>query len=157
MKRGEIIVAISEEEFEAANERGRETLAKGPLAVSAYYDAVGDRICIMLNTGYGIIFAPSQAQELERAKPNDLSEIEIDAPGLSVYFPKIEAGLYLPSLMEGIWGTKRWTAQRMGVAGGASKSETKAKAARNNGSCGGRPPKPKRHYVKQAPPSYEIR
>ena len=46
--------------------------------------------------------------------------------------------LYLPSLLEGVFGSERWMASRMGMRGGKSRSEAKTLAARENGKKGGR-------------------
>jgi hypothetical protein len=32
--------------------------------------------------------------------------------------PRLDADLYVPSLMEGVFGTRRWMAEAMGKAGG---------------------------------------
>ena len=128
----------SPEEFEAANARGAERLA-GPLAVSARYDRRRRRIEIRLNTGLEISFLPGDAQGLEGATGPDLDEIEVSPSGLGIHFPKLDADLYLPALLEGFLGSERWAAARMGARGGKVKSEAKAIAARQNGSRGGRP------------------
>jgi len=46
--------------------------------------------------------------------------------------------LYVPGLIEGAFGSRRWM-QQIGKLGGASRSSVKAKAARENGKRGGRP------------------
>jgi hypothetical protein len=53
----------------------------------------------------------------------------------------LDADVYLPALLEGIFGSKRWIAAQLGVLGGRSKSVAKASASRNNGRLGGRPKK----------------
>jgi hypothetical protein len=55
----------------------------------------------------------------------------------------IDADLYLPALLEGFLGSRRWMAARMGKVGGAVSSEAKAAPARANGRLGGRPKKPR--------------
>jgi coenzyme F420-0:L-glutamate ligase/coenzyme F420-1:gamma-L-glutamate ligase len=61
--------------------------------------------------------------------------------GLGLYFPALDVDLYVPGLLQGIFGSKSWTAARSGAKGGASKSTVKAAAARANGASGGRPRK----------------
>ena len=109
----------SPEEFEAANARGAEKL-RGPLAVD-------------------ISFLPGAAQGLEGATGSDLDEIEVSPSGLGIHFPKLDADLYLPALLQGFMGSEKWAAARLGARGGKVKSEAKAIAARQNGSRGGRP------------------
>lgn len=70
------------------------------------------------------------AQGLAGAKPSDLSEIEISPTGLGLHWPRLDADLYLPALLEGLFGTRRWMAKVMGKAGGRSSSAAKQAAVR---------------------------
>jgi hypothetical protein len=85
--------------------------------------------------------APGDAQGLEKATGEQLREIEIDSPGFGLHFPALDADLYIPALLEGFFGSKRWMAARLGELGGKAKSAAKARASRANGSLGGRPKK----------------
>jgi hypothetical protein len=58
-----------------------------------------------------------------------------------LHFPKLDADLYLPALLEGLLGSKRWMAARLGKHGGQARSAAKAAASRENGKRGGRPRK----------------
>jgi len=78
---------------------------------------------------------------LETAKPSQLNEIEITPSGFGIHFPKLDADLYVPGLLEGFLGSKRWMASRLGQAGGQSRSSAKRAASRANGRLGGRPKK----------------
>ena len=71
-----------------------------------------------------------------------LREIEIETLGLALRWPKLDVDLYLPGLLSGATGTRRFMAARLGEKGGASKSQAKTDAARRNGRHGGRPKKP---------------
>ncbi len=73
------------------------------------------------------------------ATPEQLTEIEISSSGYGLHFPKLDADLYLPSFLEGVFGSERWMASRMGRLGGSSRSAAKTMAARENGKKGGRP------------------
>jgi hypothetical protein len=96
-------------------------------------------------TGAGSVcgrgFSPRDAQGLENAKPSQLDEIEISPSGLGIHFPKLDADFYLPSLLEGFLGSRRWMASRLGRVGGKSRSLAKRAAAKANGRMGGRPKK----------------
>lgn len=48
-----------------------------------------------------IAFRPHDAQELEDARPDPLSKIEITRSGLGIHFPQIDADIYLRALLEG--------------------------------------------------------
>jgi hypothetical protein len=54
-------------------------------------------------------------------------------------FSRLDADLYAPALIEGVLGAKRWMAERVGAAGGRTRSAGKAAATRENGKRGGRP------------------
>jgi hypothetical protein len=126
-------------QFNEATKRARRRRTDEPIAISARYDQNSDRVIIALSTGYDIAFSPRQAEGLEMAKPGDLDTIEITPSGLGLHFPKLDADLYLPSLMQGVFGSKQWIAAQLGASGGKAKSKAKTKAARVNGRLGGRP------------------
>lgn len=126
---------------EKANRRAAERKAATPVAVAARYDRKSDRVILRLNTNLEIMFSPKNAQGLEQAKPSQLESIEISPSGYGIHFPKLDADLYLPALLEGFLGSRKWMAARLGAAGGLSRSKSKAAAARANGSLGGRPRK----------------
>jgi hypothetical protein len=86
--------------------------------VAARYDGERDRIVVELSTGAEVAFPPHDAQGLEAAKPEDLAEIAIDPPGFGLHFPRLDADLYLPALLQGLLGSKAWAASRMGQAAG---------------------------------------
>jgi hypothetical protein len=130
------------EEFEAAKTRGEARL-RGPRAESAHYDAGRNRIVIRLTTGVEIGLAPQHAQGLQDASAQDLKVIEVEEFGLGIHFPRLDADLYVPALIEGMLGSKSWMAGRLGAAGGRKRSPRKAAASRENGRRGGRPRKPK--------------
>jgi len=125
----------------AATRRAEKLQSLLPQAVSARYDRRIGRIVIRLNSKLDLAFSPRDAQGLENAKPEDLSPIQISPSGFGLHFPKLDADIYLPALLEGFLGSKSWMASRLGAAGGSSRSVTKTAAAKKNGSLGGRPKK----------------
>ena len=134
---------MSRDEFETANRRAAARLRKIPCATTAQYNRKRDRVVIVLSTGINIAFRPRDAQGLERAKPDQLDAIEISPSGLGIHFPKLDADLYLPALLEGLLGSKRWIAAAHGKIGGSVSTTAQAAAARRNGKLGGRPRKVK--------------
>jgi hypothetical protein len=132
---------VSKHEFETANARAAVRLRKTPCATKAHYERKRDRVVIGLNTGIEVAFRPCDAQGLKRAKPDQLDTIEISPSGLGIHFPKLDADIYLPALLEGFLGSKRWVAAEHGKIGGSVSSTAKAAAARRNGKLGGRPRK----------------
>jgi hypothetical protein len=132
---------VKHDEFGRATRHATERRKTEPTAVSARYDRRRDRIVVSLNTGLELAFPPHIAQGLEDATASDLREIEISPSGFGIHFPKVDAHLYLPALLQGTFGSKSWMAAQLGAAGGASRSAAKAAAARTNGKRGGRPRK----------------
>ncbi len=130
---------VTKDEFEAAERRADATLLATPYATNVHYDRRRDRVVIGLSTGIEVSFRPRDAQGLERAKPHQLDKIEISPSGLGIHFPKLDADIYLPALLEGFLGSKRWFAAQIGKIGGSVSSKAKAEAARRNGKLGGRP------------------
>lgn len=132
---------VTREEFRAAKMRADAKRGQGPVATAARYDRQARRIVVSLDSGVDISFAPARAQGLEAASPADLGEIEITPSGLGLHFPKLDADLHLPALLDGLLGTRRWMAAQLGEAGGKARSAAKAAASRDNGRLGGRPSK----------------
>jgi len=52
---------------------------------------------------------------LVRAKPAGLAPIEISPSGLGLHDPELAAGLYLPALLDGVFGSRRHMAAAMSV------------------------------------------
>ncbi len=132
---------VQDVDLEAAARRGVQRLKKGPVAVAGRYDQQAGRVVIELDSGLEIAFRPQHAQGLEAATPADLSEIEISPSGQGLYFPAIDADLYLPALLEGFLRSNAWMAARMGQMGRRATTQAKQEAARANGRLGGRPRK----------------
>jgi len=78
-------------------------------------------------------------QGLDSATPWQLAEIELSPSGLGLHFPRLDADLYIPGLLNGLMGSAQWMAARLGSIGGRSRSLKKQTAARANGKHGGRP------------------
>jgi hypothetical protein len=130
---------VSRNSIELANKRGEQLRTEFPHAVSARYDRASGKVVVELSSKLTLSFSPEDAQGLENAKPGQLEEIELSPSGFGVHFPKLDADLYIPGLLEGLMGSKRWMAARLGQAGGQSRSRAKKAASRANGLKGGRP------------------
>ena len=110
-------------------------------AIQAAYNAKAKRIVVDLNTGLSISFHAGEAEGLAGASARDLADIQITPSGLGLHWPKLDADLYLPALLDGLLGSKKWLAAKLGAAGGRARSQAKAASARENGKRGGRPRK----------------
>lgn len=83
-----------------------------PRAVAARYDRKSRRILILLTNGLELSLPVRLAHGLASEPAADLEEIEISPAGLALHWPKLDADLYLPSLLRDMFGTRerRWRA-----------------------------------------------
>ena len=95
-------------ESRAAQRRGRDQLKNLPRAVSARYDSRLNRLLVVLTNRLEVAIAPETVQILQHATPAELGSVEVTAPGFELFFPALDDGLWLPTLLEGTFGTQRW-------------------------------------------------
>jgi hypothetical protein len=131
----------SHDQLASATRRAERRRRTGPSAVAARYDRRSKRVIVRLSSGLDIAFSPTSAQGLENATSDQLTEIEISPSGFGLHFPRLDADIYLPGLLEGLLGSRAWMAARLGAQGGKATTRAKAAAARANGARGGRPKK----------------
>ena len=117
-----------------ANAREHEDLR----VTSARHDAATDRILITLATDIEVAVPRRLLQGLADATPAQLGRIEIQGLGRGLHWPALHVDHYVPAILEGIFGTRRWM-REIGRKGGSVRSDRKARAARRNGRLGGRP------------------
>jgi len=135
-------MTLTDDDIRRAEQNMQALLKTQPRATSARYDRRGARIVVTLSNGLQLGVPVDLAQGLAGAHASDLNDIEISPTGLGLHWPKLDADLYLPALMNGVFGTRRWMARVMGKTGGQATSLAKKAAARANGRRGGRPRKP---------------
>ena len=129
------------DDFEVANQRAKDLKRSFPRVVAAHYDRKAGRVVMELSCKLIVSFAPHDVEGLEDAKASQMSEVEISPSGFGIHFPAVDADIYVPALLDGILGSKRWMASRLGQIGGQSRSRAKKAASRTNGRLGGRPKK----------------
>lgn len=132
---------ITDSDRLAAEVRMQSELKGHPKAVHAHYDRRVSRVIVALDNGLELAFPPRLAQGLERATPAELATIEISPLGDGLHWPALDADLYVPALLHGVFGSKSWMARQLGAVGGRARSGAKIAAARENGRKGGRPRK----------------
>ncbi len=133
-------MAINEHELKQAEMR-MDSLREAGHAVSARYDRRRSRVVVALNTGLELAFPTRLAEGLANASPENLADIEISPAGLGLHWPRLDADLYVPGLLQGIFGSKSWMARQLGAEGGKARTVAKVAASRANGRKGGRPKK----------------
>lgn len=112
-----------------------------PRAISARYDRKTGRVTIDLINGCTYVFPSDLVQDLSNASPDELAAIEVDGMGFNLHWPKLDADLYLPALVAGVFGTRDWMNKALARQAGRATSPAKAAASRANGAKGGRPKK----------------
>lgn len=133
-------VVTTDAEIDAAILVGRQNAH--PAAVEAHYRRAGDLVIITFEDGIAVHIPRHLLQGLEHATPAQLAKITIEGPGTGLVWPTLDVAHYIPDVVAGIFGTRRWMAQ-LGRRGGVKTSSAKADAARANGAKGGRPKKKK--------------
>jgi len=101
---------ITEHDLELAEERMAKLREAGH-AISARYDRRRSRIVIGLSTGVELTVPASLVEGLADASPEALAGIEISPAGLGLHWPVLDADLYIPALLQGVFGSKRWMAR----------------------------------------------
>lgn len=137
-------IPISQKNLEEKIAKARATAAAKraafPYAIKASYDAPSNEITVFLSNGTRFSFPAQLGQGLSEATPEQLREVEVTPSGTGLHWAALDADLSIPHLIHGIFGTESWMSE-IGKKGGASTSQSKAEAARQNGKKGGRPPK----------------
>ena len=138
MNRTKARSVTTDAEIDAAITRAKEYEPYRPVVTAAEYRPTSDLISMRFRTGVQLFIPRKLLQGLESAKVSDLRRIEITLHGSALRWPTLDVDHYVPGLMEGVFGNRRWMGA-IGKKGGSVRSAAKAKAARRNGRKGGRP------------------
>ncbi|MFM2041862.1 MAG: hypothetical protein RLY86_438 [Pseudomonadota bacterium] len=125
--------------LDAAELRGRRSLAAEPRAASARYDAATGRVVVDLTNGCAFLFPARAAEGLETASEDDLAVVEVGGAGYGLHWPRLDVDLSVPGLLAGLFGTRAFMDRQRAARAGSTRSPAKAAAARRNGAKGGRP------------------
>ena len=71
---------------------------------------------------------------LAGASADELRAMEIDGQGLGIHFPKLDADLYVPAVLQGVLGSRRWMETRRGAPASAGQArQAEAERIRSRG------------------------
>jgi len=131
-------VRTTDAEIDAAIARARTQGNEHPRAVEAHYRKADDKFFITLASGVAIVIPRAYLQGLANASPAQAAEVELDEVGSGLHWPALDVDHYIPGILAGVLGTRRWMSE-LGRKGGIVRSAAKTAAARANGLKGGRP------------------
>jgi hypothetical protein len=97
-----------------------------------------DLLILKLSDGHRHVIPREELQGLQSATKEQLGRVEILGGGTGLHWPDLDADFYVPGLLRGVYGNKKWMAE-IGRSGGSVRSAAKKRAARANGVKGGRP------------------
>lgn len=133
-------VDVSDADIDAAIARGQvyEDNPFRPRAVAAAYRPKDDALAITLATGVELAIPRRLLQGLADADPREVAKVHIEDGGRSLHWESLDVDHFVPGLIDGVFGTRRWMSE-CGKVGGLAKTPAKRAAARANGRKGGRP------------------
>lgn len=133
------MVQLTDEEINAAIERGKREHSTEPRAVSVKYDRNTARFVVSLASGAEVAIPADLLQGVKNASDADRSKVRLQGAGYGLHWPTLDLDFTVPGLLAEIFGTRSYLAKRAGQA----RSKAKSAAARKNGRKGGRPRKAK--------------
>ena len=132
-------VVTTDAEINQAIERAKNLRSEARVIAVEYRPGPGlDLLILKLSDGSRQVIPREDLQGLQSAAKDQIARVEILGDGTGLHWPALDVDFYVPGLLRGIYGTKKWMAQ-IGRGGGSVKSLAKKRAARVNGLKGGRP------------------
>ena len=134
-------VLTTDAEVDRAIERARRLREEALVKEIEYRPGPGlDLFILKLTDGRRRVLPREDLQGLQSGTREQLARVEIVGGGTGLHWPDLDADLYVPALLRGIYGSELWMA-KIGRRGGLARSISKKQAARANGKLGGRPRK----------------
>jgi hypothetical protein len=134
---GRSMAELTDDEIDAALERGRSLQAAEPRAMAARFDPRTGKITLDLTNGCTFVFPARLIQGLENTPDADLAAVDLLPQGRGLHWEGPDVDISIPGLVNGVFGTRA----HMARTAGESKSPAKTAASRANGAKGGRPRK----------------
>jgi hypothetical protein len=130
-------VITTDAEIDAALERSK-LHDSDPRALAVEHIPALKLLIVGLSNQRRLVLPIEDMQGLGNATHKQIQNYELLGHGTGISFPDLDVDLYVPALIEGVYGNRRWMAQ-LGRMGGSARTEAKRKAAKANGAKGGRP------------------
>jgi len=134
-------IVTSDAEIDRAIERAKSLRGEPLVTEVEYRPGPGlDLLVLKLNDGHRHVIPREDLQGLQSATKEQIARVEILGNGTGLHWPDLDVDFYVPGLLRGVYGSKKWMAE-IGRSGGSVRSAAKKRAARANGMKGGRPRK----------------
>jgi hypothetical protein len=130
-------IVTTDAEIETALERSK-VLDLEPLAQTVEHIQDLNLLIVGLSNRRRLVLPIEDVQGLGKATHEQIQNYELLGLGTGISFPDLDVDLYVPALIEGVYGNRRWMAH-LGRRGGKAKTAAKRLASRTNGAKGGRP------------------
>jgi hypothetical protein len=118
-------VTTADAEIESALERAK-IHARDPRAETVEHIPDLKLLIVGLSNGRRLVIPIEDLQGLGNATHEQLQNYELLGRRTGISFPDLDVDLYVPALIEGVYGNRRWMAQ-LGRKGGRAKTEAKRK------------------------------
>jgi hypothetical protein len=96
---------LTDEEYEAATERGRSLFETEPHAKAVRHDAKSGMTVVELYNGCTFAFPPRRLQGFERASDEQLLEVEVNGNGYGLHWETLDIDFTVGGLMAGRFGS----------------------------------------------------
>ena len=133
-----------EAQYQAAAQRGNESLRSEPHAASITFDAGSRRFLLTLTNGTSIGFTAGDLPVLDGMSEEELADSRVLGVGSGIGWASRDVHVSVPGLVLALTFGPTWRKTMRGYLNAelaGIKSEAKAEAARKNGAKGGRPRK----------------
>ena len=97
---------LTNDDFDAANERGRIHFETVPHARSAHFDRASGRVSVELYNGCGFSFPARQVQGLQTATDDELATVEVIGLGYGLSWETLDIDVTVEGLMAGRFGNE---------------------------------------------------
>ena len=132
-------IVTSDAEIDRAIEHAKNVQSEPRVTEVEYRPGPGlDLLILKLSDGRRHLIPREDLQGLQSATKEQIARVKILGKGTGLHWPALDVDFYVPGLLRGVYGNKKWMAE-IGRSGGSVRSAAKKRAARVNGLKGGRP------------------
>jgi len=105
-------ILTTDAEIDRAIERARQLRMEPLVTQVEYRPGTGlDLFILKLTDGRRYVIPREELQGMQSATSEQLARVEILGGGAGLHWPDLDADFYVPGLLHGIYGTKKWMAE----------------------------------------------